>query len=186
MGGVQRPLPKLLKATGWHLQEVPFYFYVARGSAFLRNITYLRQRTKIRLACDLAAWSGLGPLGLRLAHWWRTKSAAVGSKASCRGLTEFNSLTDALWPPDANEHSLIGDRSLPVLTTLYPPSDERFIRLQIENDSSQSSGWVLLLNTAMRDHKQFGNMRVGSIVDCLAKPEAAPEIIARAKEHLLH
>lgn len=184
MGGVNRPLPKLLKATGWHLQEVPFFFYVTRGGSFLKNITYLRQQTAVRLACNLAAWSGLGPLGLRIAHWWRTKPVTVKSPARCRSLDEFDSLTNALWPPDGGAHSLIGDRSLSVLTTLYPPSDERFIRMQFEDDSDRAIGWVLLLNTAMRDHKQFGNMRVGSIVDCLARPDAAGEIIARAKKHL--
>ena len=27
-----------------------------------------------------------------------------------------------------------------------------------------------MLDTAMKDHKQFGDMRVGSIIDCFATP----------------
>ncbi len=32
----------------------------------------------------------------------------------------------------------------------------------------------------MRDHKQFGDMRVGTIVDCLAPPESALAVIRAA------
>lgn len=185
MGGKHQPLPKLLQALDWHLQEVPFFFYVARAESFLRNITYLRERTAIRLLCNMAALSGLGQLCFRLLHWWRGKPVAVGSRESCRILTEFDSQTNELWPPDTAAYSLIGDRSLPVLNALYPPSDNRFIRLQITNDQERTIGWAVLLDTAMHNHKQFGSMRVGSIVDCLARPEAAGEVIAQAKEHLL-
>jgi len=185
MGGRHQPLPKLLAAMGWHLQEIPFFFHVARAGSFLRNIIFLRERRASRLLCNLAAWSGLGQLCLRLLHWWRAKPVAVGSRENCRILTEFDSQTNELWPPDAAVYSLIGERSLPVLTSLYPPSDNRFIRLQIVNDQDRTIGWAVLLDTAMHNHKQFGNMRVGSIVDCLARPEAVGEIVARAKEHLL-
>jgi hypothetical protein len=32
----------------------------------------------------------------------------------------------------------------------------------------------------MKHHKQFGDMRVGTIVDCLAPPESAPSVIRAA------
>ena len=32
----------------------------------------------------------------------------------------------------------------------------------------------------MRDHKQFGDMRVGTIVDCLGPPDCAPGIVRAA------
>jgi hypothetical protein len=38
----------------------------------------------------------------------------------------------------------------------------------------------VLLDTAMKGHLQFGGMRVGTIVDCLAPPEAAGSIIRAA------
>jgi len=47
-------------------------------------------------------------------------------------------------------------------------------------DGGRVAGWVVLLDTAMRDHKHFGNMRVGSIVDCLASPEDANHVIVAA------
>ena len=42
----------------------------------------------------------------------------------------------------------------------------------------------MLLDTSMSGHKQFGDMHVGTIADCLARPEDAPEVIGAAA-HLL-
>jgi hypothetical protein len=42
----------------------------------------------------------------------------------------------------------------------------------------------VLLDTQMSDHRQFGNMRVGSIVDCLALPEDAASVLSCATEFL--
>ena len=58
-------------------------------------------------------------------------------------------------------------RDAATLDQLYPPSDPRFLRVRAVG------GWAVLLDTQMRDHKQFGDMRVGTIVDCLAPPESA-------------
>jgi hypothetical protein len=38
----------------------------------------------------------------------------------------------------------------------------------------------VLLDTQMRGHLQFGDMRVGSIVDCLAAPEQAGAVMRAA------
>ena len=38
MGSLQSPLPRILKAAGWPIYEVPFLFRVLNGSRFLRNL----------------------------------------------------------------------------------------------------------------------------------------------------
>ena len=38
-------------------------------------------------------------------------------------------------------------------------------------------GWAAGLNTQMRDHKYFGNLRVGTVLDCVAAPEAAGPVV---------
>jgi len=45
-------------------------------------------------------------------------------------------------------------------------------------------GWAVPLDTAMRDDKHFGNLRLGSIVDALALPEDAPAVMAAAAGEL--
>src|SRR5437867_11860573 len=74
-------------------------------------------------------------------------------------------------------------RDARVLNILYPPDDIRFIRLKIL-DGRHVAGWAVLLDTVMADDKYFGNMRVGSIVDCLALPEDANSVMAAAARFL--
>jgi hypothetical protein len=42
----------------------------------------------------------------------------------------------------------------------------------------------VLLDTQLHDDERFGNLRVGSIVDCLALPEHAPEVVRAATQVL--
>src|SRR5437867_3147441 len=70
-------------------------------------------------------------------------------------------------------------RDARVLNILYPPDDIRFIRLKIV-DGCSVAGWAVLLDTVMADDKYCGNMRVGSILDCLALPEDANAVMAGA------
>jgi hypothetical protein len=41
-----------------------------------------------------------------------------------------------------------------------------------------------LLNTQMSGHRQFGGMRVGTLVGCLAKPADARDVVASARDLL--
>ena len=50
MGGMDRPLPRLLQAAGWHVRAVPFLFHVVRASRVLRELRLFQERTSLRLA----------------------------------------------------------------------------------------------------------------------------------------
>src|SRR6266849_4432746 len=65
MGGFDRPLPQMLKAMGWSLCAVPFYFRVNHPAKFLRGIAPLRETKSRRLLLDLAAVTGVGWAGIR-------------------------------------------------------------------------------------------------------------------------
>jgi hypothetical protein len=67
---------------------------------------------------------------------------------------------------------MIAVRDSEALNTLYPASSNRFLCYKVIGGSSVLR-WAVLLDTQMRDHKHFGNLRVRSIVDCLASPEHA-------------
>jgi hypothetical protein len=60
-------------------------------------------------------------------------------------------------------------RTAEVLNILYPPENDRFIRIRILR-RDRTVGWAVLLCTRMEGSKYFGNMIVGSVVDCLAVP----------------
>ncbi len=180
MGGLEMPFPQLLAAMEWVLLPVPFYFRVLSPSVFLENITYLRDNPRKRLAVDLLRYSGLGSLGMRVAQ---SRLPRNRKSASSVVVDSFGSWTDDIWDACRDQYSLVGKRDSATLNMLYPPQDPRFIRLVVSSDNREI-GWAVLLDTQMSDHRQFGNMRVGSVVDCLAAPEHAACVLSCATEFL--
>jgi hypothetical protein len=86
----------------------------------------------------------------------------------------FSPWADKVWARSLPAYALIAQRDAATLDELYPPSDTRFLRVHAVG------GWAVLRDTQMQDHKQFGNMRLGTIVDCLAPPECATAVIRAA------
>jgi hypothetical protein len=74
-------------------------------------------------------------------------------------------------------------RDSKVLNILYPKESKRFIRLKILKDN-KPIGWAVVLDTQLSNHKQFGNMRLGSIIDCLAFPENSYDVVKCASGFL--
>jgi hypothetical protein len=95
----------------------------------------------------------------------------------------FEAWADALWERTNYRYPMIAARDARALNTLYPAADGRFIRLRVTRDGT-IAGWALLLNTQMSSHKQFGDLRVGTVADCLALPEDAGAVVAAAAEWL--
>jgi hypothetical protein len=169
MGGWDRPLPKMLKALKWRMGEVPFHFKIVNPTRFLRNIRAVRTTTLRRFVLDAAALTGAGWLGMKVAGLARRLPATP-----CDLANSFAVWADEVWQRSYGDYALIARRDAAMLDALYPPADPRFIRMRA------AGGWALLLDTQMKDHKQFGDMRVGTIVDCLAPLDAAPAVMRAA------
>ena len=58
-----------------------------------------------------------------------------------------------------------------------------FLRLLVLQDQ-RPIGWSVLLDTKMTNHKQFGSLRVGSIVDGLATVSDAAKVVAMSTAYL--
>jgi hypothetical protein len=173
MGGFDRPLPTMLKAMGWSLSAVPFYFRVHHASRFLRQIAPLRRSPVRRALANLAALTGAGSLAIKAAQSLRTKSRVRSLRTEI--VRNFASWADDLWQHNASRYPLIADRSGDALNILYPP-DKNFVCLKITREG-EVLGWAVLLDTQMRDNKYFGNLRVGTIADGFAAPEHAAQVI---------
>jgi hypothetical protein len=52
-------------------------------------------------------------------------------------------------------------------------------------EGERTLGWVVVMDNSLRDDPRFGRMRVGSVIDCLARPEDAPAVIRAATDFLL-
>jgi hypothetical protein len=173
MGGWDKPLPRMLKRLGWTMCAVPFHFKVVHPFRFLRHIRPLRTSPLRRAALDAAAFTGAGWLGMK----------ALGLVTPCaRRLLPcpfdlapgFAPWADEVWERSRPAYALLAQRDAAALDQLYPPSDPRFLRVRA------TGGWAVVLDTQMQDHKQFGDMRVGTIVDCLAPPSSAGAIVRAA------
>lgn len=182
MGGLDQPLPQMLSRMGWRLGLVPFFFRVVRAAPFLRNIVPLRTTPQRRLAADLLAATGVGDAlvaAWNLAH----SSASLRRTHVAESVVAFGDWADDVWQRARPTLLFAAQRDAAELDRLYPPSDPRFLRLRVLSRQS-TVGWAVLLATDMRDHKQFGSMRVGTVVDCLAVPGHERAVVHAATRDL--
>jgi hypothetical protein len=153
--------------------SVPFHFKVVHPFRFLRDIQALRTTPARRFILDAAAYTGAGWLGLRLiGHAHRVRNIKYETEDT------FSAWANTVWERSRADYALLATRDSATLNALYPPSDPRFLRIRA------AGGWAVLLDTAMEGHKQFGNIRVGTIVDCLAPAEDAATVVRAATRAL--
>ena len=96
-------------------------------------------------------------------------------------LEVFDQSLDTLWDIAKQHSEFIAVRNAKYLKILY--SDKRFIKMKFF-DQDQIIGWSVSLCTQLNDHKQFGNMKLGSIVDCLSLKGYEKSIISKTSEML--
>ncbi|MGE5648168.1 MAG: hypothetical protein ACM336_20515 [Acidobacteriota bacterium] len=171
MGGEERPLPRMLKAMGWRLESVPFYFKMVRPARVLGELRMLQSTPARRAAAAAARFTGAGWLAVHAAQTWKGRAAPA---AAAEPVPAFEQWADALWERANAGYALVAARDAASLNALYPPGEARYIRLRVPQ------GWALVLDTRMRGHKQFGDLRVGTIADCLALPQDAEAVTAAA------
>lgn len=183
MGSLENPLPLMLKAMGWTRVLVPFLFRVTRGKGFLRNINVLRTNASRRLAADVLAYSGLGGLALRPMHAALTRPSLARFTYVADEVHGFDAWADAVWEEARPAYTLVANRSASELELLYPRDKEKFIRVRVSR-AGKPVGWAVMFATQMTKHKQFGAMKLGTIIDCLAVPGHEGAVVRAATRAL--
>jgi hypothetical protein len=168
MGAPDRPLPKLLTASGWSVRLVPFLFRVHHTGHFLRELQMLRSSSLKRIAAQAARFTGMGAAGLAVAQRCRTKA-----NGSIRQENSWGDWADEIWQRCRPNCSFAVQRDRRTLESLYPPLDPKTKIYVIERDA-KPVGWSVCFNAALRNHRHFGNLRVASILDCMADADAMP------------
>lgn len=183
MGGYSEPIARMLKGMKWELIAVPFYFKVIHPFRFLREMVFLRRNRFLRIMLDQAAFSGLGWIAITLLQ--SAKGIATKGIAGVEGeeVETFSSWADEIWEKAKGHYSLIAVRNAAILNTLYPRGDDRFRRIKVLR-GNKVIGWAVVLDTKMERHNFFGNMWVGTVVDCLAL-EGEEHGVAAAATRLL-
>jgi hypothetical protein len=182
IGGLERSIAQILTHMRWNIFLVPFYFKIYNAYRFLRNISYIRKTPLTKITLDTMATLGVGGL-IRLFQLRAVNTGLLGHTYHAEEIADFSVWADDLWAVCREKYSMVAVRDSITLNILYPVEDSRCIRLKICKGTAVV-GWAVLLDTRMSAHKHFGNMRVGSIVDCLALPEHADGVIRVATKFL--
>lgn len=175
MGGFDRPLPQMLKAMGWTLNEVPFYFRMVHPARCLRQIAPLRQSFGRRVLSDVAAFTGSGWIGVKTLDALKKRlSPDVNSEA----VSSFGAWAGEIWQSSRGAYSMVANRDSTTLDVLYP-AGKNFLCLKVSR-GPKVVGWAVMLDTHMQGSKYFGNLRVGSIADAFSTPEDAAAVVQAA------
>ncbi len=167
MGGFSEPLPKLLKSLNWDLQSVPFFFKIYNTNNFLKNIKHLKNTKLKYFLIEILTKTGLGWLLIKFISLLTSIFNMQFKKKISVTVAEINQFDEELnfvWDKTKENKSFSAIRNTTYLKTLY--EDKRFIKLKF-SENNKVVGWSISLCTKLNNHKHFGQMRLGSIVDCL-------------------
>jgi hypothetical protein len=87
-----------------------------------------------------------------------------------------------LWLEGRKNCTLTAVRDSTGLKTLYPQTQNHFTRLRVQRNNADI-GWAVVAEKR-KDPARYGNMRVGSVVDCWAIPSEALSIVRAATKAL--
>jgi len=186
MGGYDRPLPQMLVRLGWAHCPVPFFFRVVNPSRFLRNMQTLRSSPWRKVLMDLAAYSGAGWAGSKLFQGYRALRAARSPAAECCEVASFEGAdvaegAQSLWERARQTCAFTAVRDAKALRTLYPPAQTHLTRIVMKRNGA-AIGWAVV--GERRKDAKYGNMRVGSVVDCFAISGELFSVVRAATETL--
>lgn len=190
-GGRDVPILQLVRKMGWFVHGSPLMLHINNPFKFLRKNGALRRSTALRLLLDLSAFSGLGPLAISVLT---SVQAARSRRRLCPRLPVrpvsvsefefFEPWADELWESCKPHYEAIAVRDAGIMNTLLPSGKwPKAIKLKVENEGGVI-GWVAVMDTSMKGDPRFGELRLGSVIDCLAAPENCFAVIEAAKKYL--
>ncbi len=183
MGGFDQAVARFLKAAGWQMFAVPFFFQVVHPFNFLRNIVHLRKGWMRRTALDVVAFSGLGWVAANGWSMLHGEGRRLGQAVRAEIVADFEAWSDGVWEAARPHYGMCSLRDAATLQRTYPRGAENLQRVKVIRNE-KVIGWAVVLNSSLRGHRYFGNMQLGSIVDCFAEPENAVAVVEAARSLL--
>ena len=132
------------------------------------------------MVCDVAAISGAGAIAINILQKVRVKRS--DRSVTSELISNFGEWADSLWRQCYRHYAFIAVRDRLNLNLLYPPG-KNFLCIKIAR-GHEILGWAVMLDTQMQSNKYFGDLRLGSIADCLASPENSEVVIQAATQFL--
>jgi hypothetical protein len=173
--------PALAAQTSeWKGSVAPGYFRIVHPAVFLRNMETLRTTAWRRFLLSLAALTGVGWAGVRL-HQRMKARPRPAPPAAVDFFDVFGAWADNLWTQCAPHYPFLAVRDRPTLEILYPGG--KFLRMKVAS-GGKTIGWAVAVDTQMQWNREFGDMRLASLIDCLALPEHAPQVTTAVRRVL--
>lgn len=190
-GGRDVPILQLIRKMGWFVHGTPLMVHVNHPFSFLRKNGSLRRTPSLRLLLDFLAFSGLGALGsttLMSAQGWisryRRRPSQAGGPVRTTEFEHFEAWADELWNRCKSRYEALAVRDAGIMNTLLPQGGwPSAIKLKVAR-GNEVIGWAAVMYTAMEGDARFGDLHLGSVIDCLAAPEDCFAVVQAAKQHL--
>jgi hypothetical protein len=183
LGGGNSQATGLVRALGWQLHSVPFFFKVVNAPRFLHQIRYLRTtRLRSRLL-DLAALSGIGWAVAAGAGALLTRRPDGAGDLRAEEVDRFGEWADGLWSSCAASYSFASVRTSDILNRVHPPERKNLLRLKVTR-AGRVVGYAVLQDEESTPSETLGEMRVGTVVDGLAHPADAESVTWLAAQAL--
>lgn len=180
MGGLDRPFPRMLKALKWRLDIAPFFFRVVRTTRFLTQMQMLRSSGARRLLSSAAAYTGAGWAGIKAAQTLRKRARTSGVSAEI--VSTWGPWADEVWQEASQTAGYVfaAVRTAEVLRSFNPLEPGSRISACRVKAGGQVVGWAALMTRDMRGHRLFGDLRLGTVLDVMARPGFEETVAAAA------
>ena len=171
MGSEDRPFPRMLKAMGWTVRAVPFYFRTIRPARCVRELGPLRKSAWKRVAGTVAAATGAASIGAAVFHRATAPARQAAGQYAAEAVTSWGEWAAGVWSRFAPGVTFGVLRNPETLSFFYPLHDDS-LRVWRLKRGDRVEGWFALAIAAMRDSAYFGNLRVATLTDCIGSPDA--------------
>ncbi|MEO7999957.1 MAG: hypothetical protein ABI852_21070, partial [Gemmatimonadaceae bacterium] len=172
MGNIENPLPRLLKAAGWTVRPVPFFFNLLRPARCIAELQPLRAKPMVRTVGLIGAYTGMAGLALKFVQ--RARGASTDGYRSALAIAP-GAIDDAIWEDVEQRVSFGVVRNSETLPQYLAPEIERHHVYHGAN----ICGWFSLVIAQNRNHSYFGNLRVATLVDIVASKADDSAVVAR-------
>jgi hypothetical protein len=150
----------------------------------LRKNRYLRSSPRNALALDALAWSGAGWLGLKALHGALSLRGGRSPGLEVEVVERFDDWADELFERCIARYRVLATRDAATMNALLPQGSwPPAIRLRVRR-RGEDVGWAAVMDNALEDDRRFGDLRVGTVIDGLAQPDDAPDVVAAATRFL--
>jgi hypothetical protein len=180
-GSDSNPNLKRLVKEGWSFCKVPFLFQIRNASRCLSQIAAFRSTPLRGMLAKVAVYTGAGAVAIHGMQAMRKRAKVPGIRAEI--VDQFSDWADAIWEAGKHQFRLAAVRDGRTLQLRYGASDRGFIRLKV-SEGEKPVGWAVLLTKQMHGNKYFGDLCVGTLVDCFAMPGYELAVAQRATEEL--